>query len=95
MSSQLTDVVLSVETRPTVPAQSAMAEKPHAPSQFKMARLIKEMKGLLLLKGAEPYHKLWQELKLEVSKSLKMTCIIIDNTHITKLTNIIKKMVSK
>ena len=95
MSSQLTGIVSLIETRPAVPVQPAMAEKPHAPSQFKMARLIRDLEGLLLLKNAEPYHKFWQKLKLEMSKSLKMTHIIVDNIHITKLINMIKIMINK
>ena len=60
-----------------------------------MARLIREMEGLLFLKNTEPYHKLGQELKLKVSKSLEVTYVTADNAHIIKLINIIKEMISK
>ena len=78
-----------------MPEQPATAEKSHAPSQFKMARLVRELEGLLLLEGAEPYRKLWQELKLEVSKPLEVTRVTADNAHIAELTNAVKAMVSK
>jgi len=95
MSSQLAGVTSSAGTRPAVPEQPATAEKPHAPSQFKVARLVRDLEGLLLLKGAEPYHKLWQELKLEVSKPLEVTRVTADNAHIAELTNAVKTMVNK
>ena len=95
MSSQLADVTSSVRTRSAVPEQSATTEKPETSFQFKMIRLMRDLKDLLLLKSAELYCKLWQELKLEMLKSLKMTCITADNTHIAKLTNAVKVMISK
>ncbi len=95
MSSQLAGVASPAETRPAVSEQPATAEKSHAPSQFKMARLIRELEGLLLLEGAEPYCKLWQELKLEVSKPLEVIRVTADNAHIAELTNAVKAMVSK
>ncbi len=57
--------------------------------------MIRELKDLLLLKSTEFYCKLWQELKLKISKSLKMICIITDNAHIAKLINTVKTMISK
>jgi len=60
-----------------------------------MIRLIRELKDLLLLKNAEFYCKLWQELKLKMSKFLKMTHIIVDNAHIAELINTVKTMISK
>ena len=60
-----------------------------------MIRLIRKLKDLLLLKSAELYCKLWQELKLKMSKSLKMICVIINNAHIAELINAVKTMISK
>ena len=60
-----------------------------------MIRLIRKLKDLLLLKNIELYYKLWQELKLKMSKSLKMTCVIADNAHIVELINAVKIMISK
>ncbi len=57
--------------------------------------MIRELKNLLLLKSTEFYYKLWQELKLKMSKSLKMTCIITNNAHIAKLINAVKIIISK
>ena len=95
MSSQLISVTSSAEMCLTVSEQSATAEKSHISSQFKIIRLIKELKNLLLLKNAELYYKLWQELKLKMSKSLKMTHVTADNAHIAELTNTVKTMISK
>ena len=58
MSSQLTGVALPAKTRPAVPEQPAIIEKSHMPSQFKMIKLIRELKDLLLLKNAKLYYKL-------------------------------------
>src|SRR5204863_3849755 len=88
-------IVLSAETCPAVFKQSAMTEKSHTSFQFKMIKLIKKLKNLLLLKNAEFYCKLWQELKLKMSKSLKMTYVITDNAHIAELINAVKTMISK
>ena len=60
-----------------------------------MIRLIKKLKDLLFLKNAELYHKLWQEFKLKMSKSLKMTYVTADNAHIAEIINAIKAMISK
>jgi len=78
-----------------VPADPALAEKAHAPSQFKMARLMRDLEDLLLLKSAKPYHKLWQELKLKMSKSLEMTCVTADNAYVAELNNAVKALVNK
>ena len=72
-----------------------MTEKSHVSSQFKMIKLIKKLKDLFLLKNAELYCKLWQELKLKMSKFLKMTYVIADNAHIAELINAVKTMISK
>ena len=95
MSSQLASVVLPAETCLAVSEQSATAEKSHMSSQFKMIRLIRKLKDLLFLKSAELYCKLWQELKLKMSKFLKMTYVIADNAHIAELINAVKTMISK
>ena len=95
MSSQLADVMSPAETRPAVLKQPATTEKSDMSSQFKMIRLMRDLKDLLLLKNAELYCKLWQELKLKMLKSLKMTCVTADNTHIVKLINAVKVMISK
>ena len=95
MSSQLVNVISSAETHFTVLKQSTMTEKSHMSSQFKMIRLIRKLKDLLFLKNAELYCKLWQELKLKISKFLKMIYVIADNAHIAELINTIKTMISK
>ena len=95
MSSQLVSIMSSAKTHFTVSEQSATAEKSHASSQFKIIRLIRKLEDLLLLKSIELYCKLWQELKLKMSKSLKMTCVIADNAHIAELINAVKTMISK
>ena len=60
-----------------------------------MIRLIRKLKDLFLLKSTELYHKFWQEFKLEMSKSLKVICVIINNAHIAELINIVKIMINK
>ena len=95
MSSQLAGITLPAKTYLTVFEQSATAEKSHTSSQFKMIKLIRKLKDLLLLKNAEFYCKFWQELKLKMSKSLKMIYIITNNTHIAELINAVKAIISK
>ena len=95
MSSQLISITLSAETCLAVLKQSATVEKFHTSSQFKMIRLIRELENLLLLKNTKFYCKLWQELKLKMSKSLKIIYIITDNAHIVELINTVKTMISK
>ena len=95
MSSQLADVMSSAETHPAVSEQSATTEKSDMSSQFKIIRLIKNLENLFFLKNVKFYCKFWQKLKLKMSKSLKMTCVIANNIHIIKLINMIKIMISK
>ena len=95
MSSQLISITLPAETHLTMSEQSAMTEKFHVSSQFKMIRLIRKLKNLLFLKSTELYCKLEQKLKLKMSKSLKMIHVTADNAHIAELINAVKTMISK
>ena len=95
MSSQLIDIVSLAEMHLTVSEQSAMTEKSHMSSQFKIIRLIRKLKNLFFLKNTEFYHKFWQEFKLKMSKFLKMTHVTADNTHIAEFINAVKAIISK
>ena len=62
------------------------------PPKLIVAQQIQWLKGLFLLKAARPYIDMWKKLKVNMIKLTHIWHIIIDNKHILKLMNKVKKL---
>ena len=61
----------------------------------RMANLLQDLDGLLLLDGAEPFRERWEELKDELTRAPTPARVIVDNHHIRKLTEAVTTLIEK
>src|SRR5204863_694347 len=62
------------------------------PPKLTVAQLLQKLEGLLLLEGAEPYRRWWDELKAVVTEPSRTRRVTADNEYIAKLIETVETM---